>query len=59
MADASSVLCPCYRGAFSIVRKCFHKESRQEYAAKIINKRKLSARGKETKMVQVTSIVVL
>ena len=34
-----------YRGAFSIVRRCVHKESKIEYAAKIINTRKLSTRG--------------
>ncbi|XP_032225571.1 calcium/calmodulin-dependent protein kinase type II delta chain isoform X2 [Nematostella vectensis] len=32
------------KGAFSIVRRCIHKESRIEYAAKIINTRKLSSR---------------
>ena len=35
-----------YRGAFSIVKRCVHKESRMEYAAKIFNTRKLTARGK-------------
>ena len=35
------------RGAFSIVRRCVHKETRVEYAAKIINTRKLSSRGKK------------
>ena len=33
------------RGAFSVVRRCVHKESKVEYAAKIINTRKLSSRG--------------
>ncbi len=37
-------LTPC-RGAFSVVRRCVHKETKIEYAAKIINTRKLSARG--------------
>eukprot|EP00794_Sanderia_malayensis_P012910 gene12910-14241_t len=32
------------KGAFSIVRRCVHKESRMEYAAKIFNTRKLTAR---------------
>ncbi|GAV00607.1 hypothetical protein RvY_11433 [Ramazzottius varieornatus] len=32
------------KGAFSIVRKCVHKESGADFAAKIINTKKLSAR---------------
>ncbi|XP_031552171.1 calcium/calmodulin-dependent protein kinase type II delta chain-like isoform X2 [Actinia tenebrosa] len=32
------------KGAFSIVRRCINKETRVEYAAKIINTRKLSSR---------------
>lgn len=33
-----------YRGAFSVVRRCVHKATAAEYAAKIINTKKLSAR---------------
>ncbi|VDL80226.1 unnamed protein product [Nippostrongylus brasiliensis] len=32
------------RGAFSVVRRCVHKATAAEYAAKIINTKKLSAR---------------
>jgi hypothetical protein len=35
-----------FRGAFSIVRRCIQKSSGQEFAAKIINTKKLSTRGK-------------
>ena len=38
----------CHRGAFSIVRRCVHKDTKVEYAAKIINTRKLSSRGRKT-----------
>ncbi len=34
-----------FRGAFSIVRRCIQKSSAQEFAAKIINTKKLSTRG--------------
>lgn len=32
------------KGAFSIVKRCVHKDSRMEYAAKIFNTKKLTAR---------------
>lgn len=35
-----------FRGAFSIVRRCVQKATGLEFAAKIINTKKLSARGK-------------
>ncbi|VTJ70784.1 Hypothetical predicted protein, partial [Marmota monax] len=33
------------KGAFSVVRRCMKIPTGQEYAAKIINTKKLSARG--------------
>lgn len=42
-ADPSFVV-SC-RGAFSVVRRCMKISTGQEYAAKIINTKKLSARG--------------
>lgn len=36
------------RGAFSVVRRCMKISTGQEYAAKIINTKKLSARGEYT-----------
>jgi len=33
------------RGAFSIVKRCIHRENRMEFAAKIFSTRKLSSRG--------------
>lgn len=41
----------CFRGAFSVVRRCVKVLSGQEYAAKIINTKKLSARGKNLHMI--------
>lgn len=35
----------CCRGAFSVVRRCVQKSTGLEFAAKIINTKKLSARG--------------
>ncbi|ROI81958.1 Calcium/calmodulin-dependent protein kinase type II subunit beta [Anabarilius grahami] len=35
------------KGAFSVVRRCVKKSTGQEYAAKIINTKKLSARELE------------
>jgi hypothetical protein len=35
------------RGAFSVVRRCVQKSTGLEFAAKIINTKKLSARGKD------------
>lgn len=43
--------CQCFlscRGAFSVVRRCMKISTGQEYAAKIINTKKLSARGEYT-----------
>lgn len=42
MDPCSLLLC---RGAFSVVRRCMKISTGQEYAAKIINTKKLSARG--------------
>jgi hypothetical protein len=36
------------RGAFSVVRRCVQKSTGLEFAAKIINTKKLSARGKNS-----------
>ena len=44
----STFVCvPHFRGAFSIVKKAVHISSKKEYAAKIINTRRLTARGTE------------
>ncbi|KAM6956634.1 calcium/calmodulin-dependent protein kinase type II subunit gamma-like [Aplochiton taeniatus] len=37
------------KGAFSVVRRCVKKSNGQEFAAKIINTKKLSARGEQKK----------
>uniref|UniRef100_A0A4W3HX78 calcium/calmodulin-dependent protein kinase n=1 Tax=Callorhinchus milii TaxID=7868 RepID=A0A4W3HX78_CALMI len=39
-----SYCCVAFRGAFSVVRRCMKISTGQEYAAKIINTKKLSAR---------------
>lgn len=45
-------ICLCFsRGAFSVVRKCVQKHTGLEFAAKIINTKKLSARGKSISVV--------
>lgn len=41
-----------FRGAFSVVRRCMKISTGQEYAAKIINTKKLSARGKPTRVLK-------
>lgn len=35
-----------FRGAFSIVKRCVNRKNGEEYAAKIINKRRLTAKGR-------------
>lgn len=42
---------PVFRGAFSIVKKAVHKQSGQTFAAKIINTRRLTSRGKQRSIV--------
>nr|XP_040128869.1 calcium/calmodulin-dependent protein kinase type II subunit gamma isoform X17 [Ictidomys tridecemlineatus] len=44
LARTAGLSVRCSRGAFSVVRRCVKKTSTQEYAAKIINTKKLSAR---------------
>ena len=41
--------CCISRGAFSVVRRCVKVLSGQEYAAKIINTKKLTTRGEDLK----------
>ena len=41
----TSHTCFFSRGAFSVVKRAIHKKSKQEFAAKIINTRRLTARG--------------
>lgn len=38
-----------HRGAFSIVKRCIHKGTLHEFAAKIINTKKLTSRGEKKK----------
>nr|CAB3227500.1 calcium/calmodulin-dependent protein kinase type II delta chain [Phallusia mammillata] len=35
------------KGAFSVVKKCVHRQTKQDYAAKIINTRKLNSRDRQ------------
>jgi hypothetical protein len=46
-----------FRGAFSVVRRCVQKSTGLEFAAKIINTKKLSARGKSSLLFCVCVIV--
>jgi hypothetical protein len=46
-----------FRGAFSVVRRCVQKSTGSEFAAKIINTKKLSARGRENVLEFVILIV--
>jgi hypothetical protein len=41
-----------FRGAFSIVRRCIQKSTAQEFAAKIINTKKLSTRGEISREIE-------
>ena len=45
-----------FRGAFSIVRRCVQKTTGLEFAAKIINTKKLSARGRSTVLLKGASM---
>lgn len=46
------------RGAFSVVRRCVQKSTGLEFAAKIINTKKLSARGKMNLLKFIAMIMV-
>ena len=46
-----------FRGAFSIVRRCVQKSTGLEFAAKIINTKKLSARGEYNKNIYIMCYV--
>jgi hypothetical protein len=48
-----------FRGAFSVVRRCVQKSTGLEFAAKIINTKKLSAGGKNNVLDFVVIIVPL
>lgn len=50
--DGAECFLVCFRGAFSVVRRCVKVLSGQEYAAKIINTKKLSARGKNLHLIR-------
>ena len=44
-SDNKLIVVCLFRGAFSVVRRCIQKTTGYEFAAKIINTKKLSSRG--------------
>ena len=40
-----------FRGAFSVVKRCVQRHTGLEFAAKIINTKKLSARGRLSNLI--------